>query len=209
MDNQPIAADFWKVGRWLTDFIAPHELEVQNLYEEITKGYQGDSRLMACWRWVATQVEYHPIINATLSVMGHSSHQKDYWAPPQLTVRTRIGNCAVKSFLLASLLLNALPPEQVYCVLGNLSGGSGGPAPGGHAWVIVILNGNEYIMESTRSDVQPLIPAESVTRYEAVHYFNNERTWVVEGKTVMYPITACYSGWLKEYLDWSYIHTKK
>jgi hypothetical protein len=203
MDNQPIAANFFKEGRWLTDYITPRELEVQHLFEEITKGVSGDDRLAMCWKWVANQVHYHTSIYAQLEVMGKISVQKDYWMPPGLTIKIREGNCAVKAFLLASLIRNELPSNQVYCCLGNLIG------IGGHAWVTVILNGNEYIMESTRSDVSPLIPAESTTRYEAVHYFNDQETYMIQGKTVMYPITACYSAWLKDYLDWSYIKGKK
>ncbi len=206
IDNQPMNANFYKEGRWLTNYVTPNELEVQHLFQTLTKGVTGDERLEVCWRWVATQLRYYPTIQAQIEVMGKISYQKDYWMPADMAIKTRVGNCAVKSFLLASLLRNELEPKQVYCVLGNLLGG---PIPGGHAWVVVILNGQEYIMESTRSDVQPFIPSEAAGRYEAVHYFNDYETYAVPGKTVMYPIGFAASGWLKDYLDWSYINRKK
>ena len=97
MDNQPISAGFFHEGRWLTDFITPDELEVTNLYNTITKGLTGDDRLIACWHWVANQVEYHPNIKATIQVMGKRSTQNDYWMLADLTIKTKVGNCAVKA----------------------------------------------------------------------------------------------------------------
>ena len=207
MDNQPISAGFFHEGRWLTDFITPDELEVTNLYNTITKGLTGDDRLIACWHWVANQVEYHPNIKATIEVMGKRSTQNDYWMPADLTIKTKVGNCAVNAILLTSLLRNALPQDQVYCVLGNLMTTD---PPGGHAWVSLTLGGSEFVMEATRPDlVHPLIPAGSVNIYDPVHYFNDRETYSIAGKTVMNPITACYSSWLKDYLDWNYINGER
>jgi hypothetical protein len=111
----------------------------------------------------------------------------------------------VKSFLLTSLLRNELPPEQVYCTLGNLYNGK----PGGHAWVSLKLDGQEYFMESTTPTAPPLVPASAATRYEPVHYFNDVSVLAVEGRTQMVPMSHCYSTWLSDYLNWAYIQSQR
>jgi len=68
----------------------------------------------------------------------------------------------------------------------------------------VSLNSQEYIVESTRGDV-PLLPVEEAQRYEPVHYFNDQKVMAVPGRTVMVPFGACYSDWLRDYVQWSYI----
>lgn len=115
-----------------------------------------------------------------------------------------VHNCANKSFLLTSLLRNFLPPEEVFCVLGNLYNGK----PGGHAWVEVRKNGQDYVLESTQPDT-PIVQASELDRYEEVHYFNDQSIFAVPGKTVLTPFTACYSTWLKDYLNWGYIEEKR
>ena len=92
-------------------------------------------------------------------------------------------------------------PDQVHCVLGNLYNGHAA----GHAWVEAVINGKPYILESTRNDV-PMIQADTVERYEPVHYFNDQEGLVVPGRTVLTPFQACYSSWLKDYLDFAYIN---
>ncbi|GAH86937.1 unnamed protein product, partial [marine sediment metagenome] len=81
--------------------------------------------------------------------------------------------------------------------------------PGGHAWVSCKLGGIDYIIETTRADVPALVPASSADRYEAVHLFNDETAYAIEGRTVMEPFTACFSTWLSDYLDWAYIEGRK
>ena len=136
---------------------------------------------------------------------GRSSVQRDYWAPPSLTIQTRVGNCAVKSFLLCSLLRNELPADGVYCTLGNLYNGK----VGGHAWCTLKLDDGEYVMESTMPTAPPLVPIGAATRYEAVHYFNDKSTYAVDGKTQILPYTLCYSTWLSDYLNWAYIQEQR
>jgi|GEM_PF-4526309 len=111
-----------------------------------------------------------------------------------------VHNCANKSFLLTSMLRTFLGPEQVKCVLGNLYNGHAA----GHAWVQVNL-GQELVVEATRPDVPP-VPAATATRYEAVHLFNDQIVEAIEGRTVLVPFSACYSDWLRDYLNWNYIN---
>lgn len=204
-DDQPIAATFFGEGKWLTDFITPEALEIQQLYDELTAGIvEEDDRIIACWEWVGN-LKYKNFITGKLWIEGQSSVQTDLWNTPSITARIKVGNCSNKSFLLTSLLRNELPAEDVHCVLGNLHNGR----VGGHAWVLLNRNGEEYIMEATSTDVPPLVFAHTADRYEAIHLFNDKDVYTIPGKTVMTPYSASYSVWLKEYLDWAYIEGKR
>ena len=202
IDDQPISASFFGEGKWLTDFIRPKSLEVQRLYAKLTDGIRDpEDRIVACWNWVASEVKYKEVIYARINVAGKISVQQDYWAEPGQTICTCVGNCANKAFLLTSLLRNEYPSDKVYCVLGNLYNGK----PGGHAWVQVAYDGDEFVVEATRPDVQPLVRVSVATRYEPVHLFNDEVVTTVPGATALEPFTRCYSVWLRDYLDWAYI----
>ena len=206
IDDQPIESTFFGEGKWLSEFITPGNLEIGSLYDEITKGVTNqEEKIKACWHWVASKVKYKSFIKGKLQIENRVSVQHDLWCDPSTVARIKIGNCANKAFLLTSLLRNELPSSQVYCVLGNLHNGHAG----GHAWVECKLNNINYIVESTRPDVHPLVLAAATPRYESVHYFNDECAYAIEGRTVMEPFTACYSTWLKDYLDWGYIEGRK
>jgi len=206
IDDQPISATFFGEGRWLTDFVTPNALDIQALHKDITEGLDTlDERLVALHDWVACNIKYTRFVKGKLWVGGKSSAQDDLWSMPSITARVKIGNCANMSFLLASLVRNELPANQVYCVLGNLYNGK----PGGHCWVQARLRGADYIMESTRADAPPMVPVTAADRYEVVHLFNDQEAYAIEGKTVMEPFTMCYSTWLRDYLDWAYIKGRK
>ena len=206
INDQPISATFFGEGKWLTDFITPNALEVQELHKSLTQNMDSlENKLAVLREWVSSQVTYKRFIRGKIWVEGKTSVQDDLWNLPSVTSRIRVGNCANMSFLLASLARNEMPSSKVYCVLGNLYNGK----PGGHAWVQAQFNGNDYIMEATRPDVPPFIPASIADRYEAVHLFNDERTYAIEGRTIMEPMTECYSTWLKDYLDWAYVEGRK
>ena len=208
IDDQPISATFFKEGRWLTEFVTPDSMEIKELYGELTKGIpSGAARVEALHRWVSTEVKYKDFIKAKLWVEGKSSTNPDVWLSPSLTKRVKVGNCASKSFLLASLLRNELSPGEVHVVLGNLHNGK---AEGfGHAWVQVKLDERAYIVESTRPDVPALVLASVADRYEAVHFFNDKTAYAIEGRTIMEPFSRDYSTWLKDYLDFAYIKGEK
>lgn len=207
MDNQPIAAGFFGSGKWLTDYVTPEDLEVKELYNYIISGQPTlEDKLKALRRWVASEVRYKKLITGKIWVEGKSSVQRDLWMSPNMVINTKIGNCANKSFLLASLIRNMLSSSEAYCVLGNLYNGKAG----GHAWVEVKMpDGSSYVMESTRLKVPDMVPVENAERYEPVHYFNDKELYAVEGKTVLEPFTMCYSTWLDSYLDWAYIEGRK
>lgn len=211
IDDQPMAATFFGEGRWLSDFITPDAFEVQELYKEITKGIDNAAdRISACWKWVASRVRYVTFVTGKMWIEGKVSVQKDLWTLPETTIRTRVGNCAVKSLLLTSLLRNELSTDQVYCAMGNLYNGT----PGGHAWVSLkqmapILPEGEYVMESTMPTAPAMVPASTAKRYEPVHYFNDATVYAVEGRTQLVPMCACFSTWLSDYLNWVWIEAQK
>ncbi len=206
IDDQPISATFFGEGRWLTDFVTPDAIDITELHKNLTEGITSlDEKIAILHKWVASQIKYKKFIRGRLSVEGKSSVQKDLWNMPSITARVRVGNCANKAFLMTSLLRQDMPASQIHCVLGNLYNGKAG----GHAWVQVKLGGLDYIVETTRADVEPLVLASTAERYEAVHLFNDERAYAIEGRTVMEPMTACYSTWLSDYLDWVYIEGRK
>ena len=206
MDDQPISSRFFGEGKWLSEFITPKSLEVNTLHKKLTENLNTlEERITACWQWVASQIRYKKFISGTLRIENKVERQNDLWLEPSLTIRTKVGNCAVKAFLLTSLLRWELPSNQVFCVLGNLSNNGD---TGGHAWVQCNFGGTDYIMESTRPDVPAMVRASIATRYQPVHLFNDEQAYYIEGATVMEPFTAAYSTWLKDYLDFAYIEGK-
>lgn len=207
VDDQPIAATFFGEGQWLTSFITPKALEVEELHKDLTQGlYSIEDKITALWQWVASQVRYKSLIRGRLWIEGKSSSQDDLWNSPSVTRRVQVGNCVNKAFLLASLIRNDLPPDSINCVLGNLYHDV---TPGGHAWVQVNLGSGEYIVESTRADIPALIPVATADKYEAIHLFNDERVYTIQGRTVMTPYQACYSEWLRDYIDFAYVEGRK
>lgn len=206
IDDQPIDATFFGEGRWLTDFITPNAIDIKQLHKDLTQSITSlDDKIATMHNWVASKIRYKRFIRGRIWVEGKSSIQDDLWNMPSITARVKVGNCANKAFLLTSLLRQDLPSSQVHCVLGNLYNGS----PGGHAWVQVKLGGLDYVVETTKADVPALVPAPAADRYEAVHLFNDETAYAIEGRTVMVPLTECYSTWLSDYLNWSYIEGRK
>lgn len=206
IDDQPISATFFGEGRWLTDFITPNAIDIKELHKDLTEGIASlDEKIAALHNYVASQIRYTRFVKGKLWVEGKSSVQDDLWSLPSITARVKVANCANKAFLLCSLLRQDMPSSQVHAVLGNLYNGK----PGGHAWVSCKLGGIDYIIETTRADVPALVPASSADRYEAVHLFNDETAYAIEGRTVMEPFTACFSTWLSDYLDWAYIEGRK
>ena len=205
VDDQPISANFFGDGRWLSNWVTPEALEVGRLYDQVTHGLANvDDRVYACWEWVAN-TKYKSFICAHINVEGVTSKQEDYWQDPTMMIHTKVGNCANKAFLLTSLLRKEFEAGDCFCVLGNLYNGK----PGGHAWTQIRLNGEVYVVESTRPDLQPLVKASIAVRYEPVHFFNDKLAFVETDKTALEPFARCYSTWLVGYLDWAYIEGRK
>jgi transglutaminase-like putative cysteine protease len=131
--------------------------------------------------------------------------KNDYWMTPSQVSRVKIANCFNKSILLASLVRRELPAEDVHVVIGNLNQ----PDPGGHSWVQVFVDGNDYIMESTRGDMQPLISYHVAEIYEDIIHFNDRSVSVIPARTLLTPFADVYANWLRDYLDWAFIEGRK
>jgi len=144
-------------------------------------------------------------VKGKLCIAGKCFFQDDLWQDPSITIHTKIGNCANSAMLLASLVRNALLPNQAYCVLGNLHSSK----PGGHAWVKVVVDGEDFIMEATSPKAPALVPEGAAERYEPVHYFNDKEVLAVVGRTQLVPYAVAYSDWLADYLNWAYIKATK
>lgn len=202
INDQPIASSFFNEGRWLTDFVTPDALEVQELYDELTEGLATIQEKMEALRyWVASEIKYTHYVWGKIQIGNKISVQRDLWQTPSMAIQTRIGNCANKAFLLASLLRNAMPADDVKVVFGNLHQ----PGEGGHAWVEVNLNGTAYILETTREDMAPSVATSKADIYEPVIHFNDKTVSVIPDRTLLQPFCRVYTDWLKKYLDWSYI----
>ncbi len=199
IDDQPISSTFFGQGKWLTEFVTPDNEDVQRLYKQVTENLNTkEEKAKAAWFWVASKVKYVSFVKATLNVEGRISTQKDFWGEPSLTIHTKIGNCANKSFLLASLLRNFIDEGNIKCVFGNLCQNG---VCGGHAWVEVTGMDDVYIMETTRDDVPAFIPAEGLSIYEPVIYFNDKSVEAVPGRTLLVPFSAVYADWLSDYIN--------
>lgn len=202
IDDQPIEAGFFGAGSWLRNYITPDNPDIEILWKSVIQGATNpQERAISAWDWVANNVKYSPFIKATITIQGKASVQNDFWQMPSMCAHTGVGNCVNKAFLLTSLMRREWGPSDVYTVLGNLYNGHAA----GHAWVEASINGQVWILESTRNDV-PMLPVEKGKRYEAVHYVNDKVIYAVPGRTIMTPFHASYSNWLRDYLHWAYIN---
>lgn len=206
IDDQPIDATFFGEFRRLTDWITPDALEVQELYSQLTDGIVDiRDKITACWKWVGGQIRYVEFVKGKLCIAGQCFSQNDLWQDPSMVINTRVGNCANAAMLLTSLVRNGLSEKQAYCVLGNLYS----PKPGGHAWVKVTIDGEDYILEATTNKAPGLVSESAADLYEPVHYFNDGEVLAVEGRTQMIPYAEAYSEWLSDYLHFAYIKRRE
>jgi len=207
VNDQPVAVGFFDEGRWLTEYVTPEALDVSALHDSLFKAsFALEDNIRLMWDWVANEVKYVEFVRARIEINGKVSRQNDFWQMPSQLIQTQVGNCANKAFLLASLIRKDLGAEDVRVVFGNLYQDG---EPGGHAWVETRLNGQWEILESTRGDMIPLVPASVADIYEPVMYFNDKMVSAIEGRTLLQPFRAVYADWLRDYLDWAYIQGRK
>ncbi len=192
-DPQPISARFGNAD-WLTNWVQPNNPDVLMLLKKL-KGRDVQETAFNAWQWVSHQIKYKSSLRGTINVEGQSIVQNDLWLYPGEQIQILRGNCACKSFLLASLLKSQIPNTQV--VLGNLKHES----IGGHAWVQINFDGTDYILEGTQPNMNnPFISVNMVDMYEPVVFFDNEKTEYVYGRTLQEPLGLCGIKWLEDYL---------
>lgn len=179
VDNQPIDTRFGDAV-WITDFISPNNPDVMLKFRELTKGLSDPNDIaIALWQYVSRQ-PYVPFMASSLTAAGKTIRQPDTWFYPAESIHLAKGNCANKSFVLASLLKNRFrEPGQVYCVVGNITL----DGIGAHAWVEINSGGYAYIMETTHPDIsQALIPAHLIDAYDAKVYFDDNNVYTADEK---------------------------
>ena len=100
----------------------------------------------------------------------------DIWQNSKQAYRHSHGDCEDHAILLADWLLSAGHDARV--ALGEYRGG-------GHAWVLLRLNGKDYILESTTKrkprSINDFILAKRATDYRPMYQFDRTRFWVNTG----------------------------
>lgn len=204
-DNQPIghkdAATIFHESRYITSWVDPQSLEVQDKYKQLTKGIDDlATRIVACWRYVKT-IPYREFVPVYLTVGGVNYAQNDAWLDPGQTLRAPYLNCFNKSILLASLMRQELDEDDVYVCLGNVMS----DGVGGHAFVYLATG--DYIMECTNPHLRlPFIMAEDADIYESVVFFNDKYVNCIEGKSLHLPLGNCCVAWLEDYITAKHCH---
>ena len=196
-DDQPISAGIMHENRFLSSWITPDSLEVQETYKELTEGISDPrERIYAVWRYV-TDIPYTPYINSRVQIDGKVIKQDDVWLDPAQALSFGCSlNCFNKSVLLASLLRQDLSPDQVYVSLNNVTY----DGIGGHA--VVYLPNGDYILESTNPKItSPFMRASDVDMYEAVIFFNDNQVSAVPSAKLKEPLGLCCVEWLSSYCN--------
>lgn len=197
-DDQPInSSTLFGETRWLTSWVDPDNLQIQNKYEKLTKGlYTISDKIRACWEYVKF-IPYTPYVKAKIKINGRTYANEDVWLDPAQTMNAGELNCMNKSILLASLLRQELSDNQVYVCLNNIKT----DGIGGHA-VCYLNMGSDYILETTNPNIRsPFIYAETADAYESVAFMNDSGVWWVEDKEVKLPLGVCCVRWLEDYIN--------
>lgn len=201
-DNQPIDTRFGDAA-WITDFITPRNPDVILKYQELSQGLTDPSDIaISLWHYISHQ-PYVPLVAARLQAGGKTFRQKDTWFYPAESLQLGIGNCANKTFVLASMLKNQFrSPGEVYAVVGNIKL----DGIGSHAWVEINRGGRSYIMETTQPNINSaLIPTDLADAYVPKVYFDEKNVYTtgenVDVKQVFEAhFGVCALPFLKDYL---------
>jgi hypothetical protein len=202
-DNQPVDTRAGHDAVWITDFITPNNPDVILKYRALTQGQTDPNDIAySLWHYISHQ-PYVPLVSSKLSAAGRTFHQKDTWFYPAESIQLGIGNCANKSFVLASLLKNYWKaPGQVYCVVGNIKL----DGIGSHAWVELNSGRGSYILETTQPNIShAIIPKNVVDAYEGMVYFDDESVYTTGDRVSVKNVLSSHFGvcavpFLKTYL---------
>lgn len=198
-DNQPIISRPLGNAVWITSFITPNNPDVRLKYEELTEGlYSTEERITALWRYVAN-FHYNETVNSVTKAGRSTFRQPDTWFYPSETMQLDVSNCANRSFLLASLIKNEIP--DVYCSMGRLRL----DGIGGHAWVKITMDGEDYILETTQPNIaRAILPVSKVTAYEELLAFNDREVLTYSNESVELILNSrfglCALDFLRDYL---------
>ena len=197
-DDQPVnQATIMRENRYLSSWITPDSLEIQEKYKELTKGIINQrERITALWNFVK-RIPYTQFVKTRVQIDGKMFTQNDTWLDPAQTLVAGPLNCFNKSVLLTSLLRQELSPDQAFVCLNNVNV----DGVDGHAVSYIRLE-DDYVLETTNPAIKsPFMPAISADIYDAVSWFNDERVSYVPGASLREPLGLCCIHWLESYIN--------
>lgn len=197
-DDQPInGATIMGEDRFLTSWIDPDSLEIQEKYKELTKNISGqEDKIIAIWQYVKS-IPYTQFVSAKVNIGGRVFSQNDSWLDAGQTLQARKLNCMNKSILLVSLLRQELSADTAFICLNNVkTNGIGGHAVG------YLRLGGDYILETTNPGIKsPFLRAEDADIYEAVVFVNDKSISYIPGVSLKEPLGFCCISWLEGYIN--------
>lgn len=131
--------------------------KVADLAESLT-AVDEDEFILNAWNWVGSKITYESL-PSDIDFNGNIITCL-YCYTVEETLARGMGNCVNKSALLASILLNRLPANRVYMIIGGFAL----DGVGGHSWILVNRSdGAWYLIEATSPPkAQPWVPVSSM-----------------------------------------------
>lgn len=197
-DDQPVSgASLMGENRYLSSWVTPDNLEIQEFYKHLTREVQSDKeKIVTVWEYVR-DIPYVPYVKSKTIVGGRVFSQGDTWLEPSQCLHAPRLNCMNKSILLASLLRQELSESQAYVCLNNVNV----DGIDGHAAVYVRL-GDDYMMETTNPGIKsPFLKARDADIYEGVIWFNDKAISCVPNAQLREPMGLCCVKWLESYVN--------
>ena len=198
-DNQPVVASPFHDTRFLTSWVTPDSIDIQNKYAALTEGLASTrEKVVACLQYVAN-IPYTKFVKVTANVGGRIFVQPDAWLQPAEAMYVPRLNCSNRAFLLTSLLRQELPQGAVWACLGNVNL----HGIDGHAWVVGRIDGSEYVLETTNPKLRrTLIPLTNADVYDDVVYVDDVGVRMIPDRAVHEPFSDCWCiPWLESYLN--------
>lgn len=197
-DDQPIdGATILGESRYLTSWVTPDNLEIQEKYKVLTANIASQKdRITALWNYVKG-IPYTPFVHSATNIGGVVFKQNDTWLNPAQALQVRKLNCMNKATLLTSLLRQEFSPNEAYVCLGNVNV----DGIDGHA-VSYLRWDSDYLLETTNPGIQsPFLRAENMDIYESVMFFNDKGVSRVPNVSLREPLGLCCVSWLEGYIN--------
>ena len=187
------ATTFALINRWLRPGVRLHPGDIikPQAVSHIASTFPQNELdfVLSCWDFVATEIEYQPIIS-DVDVLDSIIQCGSGCTNPISVLNAGKANCFGSSILLVSLLRNKLPPERVFMALGELRKNG----TGGHAWCIAHPQfGSWYTLEATLDKLpeNPWVPYPHPLYIDEV-LFNDRIIEAQPGVTVHLRLDPCY-----------------
>jgi len=197
-EDQPISsASLMGETRYLTSWIDPSNLEIQETYKRLTEGIAGQrDRITAVWEFVR-DIPYTPYVKSRVLIDGRSFTQSDVWLDAGQALKATKLNCMNKSVLLANLLRQELPADSVWVCLNNVNvNGTDGHAVG------YLKLGEDYLLETTNPEIRsPFLRARDMDIYESVIWVNDKEVRHIPSVELREPFSICCLRWLSDYIN--------